>query len=184
MGATEVSVKLSGASYSTTDLALEPTGTAHVKFDNKLGFGASVNQHWTNRFSTEFDITSLKPELKIAFPGETIDAGNIDILAISAIAQWHFGTNPRIDPYAGGGAAYVIGTFNPTSDSGVNEDVHLQDELTAVADAGVYFRVTPRTSVGFDARYIRYRPTDNESGDEGRLDINPLVYSVAVRFRF
>src|SRR5205085_5108564 len=44
---TDVAVKLSGASYSSTDLALDPAGTAKVTFKNKLGYGASVSHYWT-----------------------------------------------------------------------------------------------------------------------------------------
>ena len=181
---TDVAVKLSGASYSSTDLALDPAGTAKVTFKNKLGYGASVSHYWTNHIAGEFEIHSLNSDLNIRFPDESINAGELRILSFSGVAQWHFTSAPRIDPYAGGGFAYMIGTFYPSAESGGTESVHLEDEFTFVANAGVNFRVAPRTSIGFDARYIRYRPTDSESGDEGRLDVNPLIYSVVMRYRF
>jgi len=183
-GSNDVAFRLSTASYSSTKLDIGAPASLKVSFDSKLGFGASFNHFWTKHLSSEFGIDSLRADMKIELPPDKINAGSLDIRSISAVAQWHFTGSPRVDPYAGAGFAYVIGTFDPSGEAGVTETVHLEDEMTYLANAGVNFRMTPRASVGFDARYIPYRPTDSESGDEGRLDVNPLVYSVAVRFKF
>ena len=181
-GSNEVALKISNASYSSTTED-DPAGSVELSFKGRTGYGASFNHYWTNRVSTEFGIDSLESRLHISSGGVGLDVGKLETTALTALAQYHFGSNARFDPYAGGGIAYMSGKFkidNP--DIGENDSVDLKNDFTWAADAGVNFRVTPRAAIGLDAKYIPYRPTDESDAD--RLDVNPIIYSLSVRFRF
>jgi len=180
-GSNEVALKVSNASYSSTSFA-DPDGSFDISFKGRTGYGASFNHYWTNRFSTELGVDSLESKLRVSSGPSSLDVGKLEATAVTALAQFHFATTPRFDPYAGAGLAYMTGKFSVDDPDLGTDSVDLKNETSWAADAGINVRVTPRTAIGLDAKYIAWRPTDD--ADEDRLDVNPIVYSLSVRFRF
>ncbi|HEX8251739.1 MAG TPA: OmpW family outer membrane protein [Thermoanaerobaculia bacterium] len=163
-----------------------------LDFDENIGFGVSYNRYWTNQLSTEFAAQRLGGDIQVSLvdgpTSITVDAGEIELTAFSGTLQWHFGGAGRFDPYIGGGLAYVTGDVDvladPEEDPEATENVELENETTWLANAGVNFRITDALSIGADAKYIAYEP-EAEGDDSGEsLDVNPLVFSAGIKFRF
>jgi outer membrane protein W len=190
--ANELGVFLSMSQFDSTNLSEDDEGiplAAELDFDEDIGYGISYTRYWSDRLALEFAAQRLSAnaEITISGPGveETFDAGEIELTALSAVAQWHFGGAGRFDPYIGGGLAYVTGNVDVIAeDPEETEEVELENETTWVANAGVNFRITDAISIGADAKYINYEPQaeDDETGET--LDVNPLVISAAVKLRF
>jgi outer membrane protein W len=102
----------------------------------------------------------------------------------SAVAQWHFGRDGRFDPYIGGGLAYITGSFEPNEPELEDEDFDLESETAFVAAAGMSFRMSERIVLGGSVRYIPYEAKEENASDEDSLDLNPLIVSAHIRFRF
>jgi outer membrane protein W len=167
----------------------EPDLGLELDFDENVGYGVSYNRYWTDHLSSEFTAQRLSGDIQVNVTGGpatiTVDAGDIEMDVLSAGLQWHFGGASRFDPYIGGGVAYVSGEADVLADPEVDpeetENVDLDSETTWLANAGINFRLTDAFSLNADAKYIAYEPED-DAGDS--LDINPLVFSAGVKFRF
>ncbi|HYR29352.1 MAG TPA: OmpW family outer membrane protein, partial [Thermoanaerobaculia bacterium] len=68
------------------------------------------------------------------------------------------------------------------------EEVDLDNELTVVATGGVSLRLSDRVSFAADVRYVPYSPNvsdvEDGDGDGESVDVNPLIVSAGIRFRF
>jgi outer membrane protein W len=152
--------------------------------EGNMGFEASVNHFWTDQFSTEFSVTSMTADASIDSGALSVDVGEFDFLVTSAIAQWHFGRGGRFDPYVGGGLGYITGTFEINDPELEDEDVDLESEATFVAQAGLSFRMTDRVVLGGSVRYFPYEARAEDDETDDTLDLNPMLVSAYVRFRF
>jgi outer membrane protein len=192
--ANELGVFVSMSRFDSTDLSEDVEGIpieVELDFDENIGYGISYTRYWGNTLALELAAQRLSADAEVTISGgtisETFDAGEIDLTAFTAVTQWHFGGAGRFDPYVGAGAAYVTGDVDVIADEEdpeATEEVELENEITWVANAGVNFRITDALSIGADAKYISYEPQaeDDETGET--LDVNPLVISAAVKFRF
>jgi outer membrane protein W len=61
--------------------------------------------------------------------------------------------------------------------------VKIKSRIGWAADAGVMYNVTNKIGVGFDARYIGYRPSSGPSDASVRLQLSPVIYSLGLRWR-
>jgi outer membrane protein W len=107
-------------------------------------------------------------------------------MAFSAVAQFHFGDGPVV-PYVGGGIAYVTGdaeTPEEIVEPGEPAEVDFESQTGLIANAGVDFRITPNLAIGADVKYIPYEAVEEGASDIEALDVNPLIFSAAVKFRF
>src|SRR5687767_14063595 len=86
-----------------------------IGFDKENGFGFSFNHFWTEVVSTELAAQTFHGRMTITsdFGGTpfTFEAGDLDAIALSAVAQWHFNRAGRFSPYLGGGIARLSGDF-------------------------------------------------------------------------
>ena len=184
-GTTEVGFRLSSVDFDDTR-EVDDGEEALLEFDEDLGYGVSLNQFWTNALSTEFAIDKLGADLDVSFGGgPSLTVGEAEVTMYSASAQWHFRRASRVSPYVGIGASYFSGRFDLILEEEVAE-LDVDNELTWLATGGVSFQVSDRVSLAADARYAPYKPEfrDDETGETESIDINPLILSAAVRFRF
>ncbi len=184
-GTTEVGFRVSSVDFDDTR-EVDEGEEALLEFDEDLGYGVSLNHFWTNAFSTEFAIDRLGADLDVSFDGgPALTVGETEVTMYSAIAQWHFRRASRVSPYVGIGAAYLSGRFDLLLEEEVAV-LDVENELTWIATGGVSFQVSDHVSLAADARYAPYQPefTDEETGEDERIDINPLILSAAIRFRF
>jgi outer membrane protein W len=160
-----------------------------TEFDSGTGAGISTNIYWSPNFSTEIAVFRLRSDSRILFADfDRYEMGRADITPFTLGVQYHFAGQSRIDPYLGGGLAYVMADDLKHQDLdflGIGT-VELDDELTWYANAGIGFHITPGFALVLDGRYIPYKPTSTSTftGLEEELEFTPLILSVGARFRW
>lgn len=184
---TDVAVWASYTEFVSTRFVDPIDGTAvDISFDETVGYGVSLNQYWTNNFSTELGATMWDADATADVEdfGE-FDFGSIELTAIHAVGQWHFSPAGRIDPYVGAGVAYFDADDLELADDVEDEEteVPVDSEASWVANAGVNFNFG-RIALAVDAKYAPYEPTVGTDEDEADLELNPLSFSAGLRFRF
>lgn len=165
-----------------------------VDFDHAMGYGAAVNVFWGNRVSTEFAIASYKPEATLRSSNPAIPAftGDLNMIPITAILQYHFMPDGRIDPYIGAGAAYVMfDNLNSPSDVGGLgfSSIDFKDDVGLALNAGLSIDITPNFAIVGDAKYVPVKSSAKAvyttgPGEGTDIDINPFMISAGVQFQF
>lgn len=154
-------------------------------FEEDLGYGASFTHRW-GALGLDLGVTSMSAEMTVSLDdlGEA-EFGEMELMAYTAALQWHFAPGSRIQPYIGGGFAYVTGQVNLDNVFGeIEDEFDLDNETTWVANGGVNFNISDRFAIGGDVKYIPYSPRAEDDATDDRLDVNPLVVSFGVRLRF
>jgi outer membrane protein len=126
------------------------------------------------------------------------DLGKVNLLPPTLTAQWHFNPDQTIDPYVGGGAAFVLGldrkltanvgstalpiridrsAFGAVLQAGF--DVNLHDKWLVNFDVK---KIWFNTDVKLDATAASLTPAGYQEIDN--LHINPLVVSVGIGKKF
>lgn len=159
---------------------------AVLEFDNGDGFGVSYNQYFGNALSLELSATALEHDGNISVEGENVlDIGSLDIVPIVATIQLHFARGGRVSPYIGGGLAYIMADDLAGGD--VEEVVEIDNAITWAAQAGLDININQRFAIGVDAKYTGYTPdaaAADQPSDSIELDLNPLIISAGVKFRW
>lgn len=142
-------------------------------------FGLSYNRYFGN-LSAKLDLTGFGAEL------ETVDvgpgggdggAGDFAMSALSAELQYHFRRGQRWSPYFGAGLAVVDTRLEDTPFG----DYEADGNVTGIASAGLDFAFASRWAVGADATYM---PHTAEFEDIESIDVDPLTFSAAIKFRW
>ena len=100
-------------------------------------------------------------------------------------AQWHFPTGSQLDPFVGVGINYT--RFFSVDEKGPLEgtQVNLGDSWGPALHAGVDYAFNERWSLTADVRWISISTDVKVDGVKvGTVDIDPLVYGLAVGYRF
>jgi outer membrane protein W len=154
-----------------------------VEFDEDMGYGILYNRFWTNSFSTEFAYQKLGADLTVSFEDIAEDAGDLNLDILSATAQFHFAKGSMISPYIGGGAAYISGDAGSITGDEL-DNVDLENEIELLANAGLNVGLGRSLVVFLDGKYILYEARGEGDSDGEALDINPLIISGGIKFRF
>ena len=154
-----------------------------VEFDEDMGYGVSYNRYWFGGFSTEFAYQRLGADLTLSFDDITEDAGELDLDILSATAQLHFARGSMLSPYIGGGVAYVSGEAGFIDEDEL-ETADLETDLDFLVNAGLDLGIGQSFSLFLDGKYVMYEARGEDDTDDDALDINPLIISAGVKFRF
>ncbi|HEY0160207.1 MAG TPA: OmpW family outer membrane protein [Thermoanaerobaculia bacterium] len=154
-----------------------------VEFDEDMGFGVLYNRFWIGGFSTELAYQRLGADLTVSAEDITADVGELDLDVLSGTAQLHFGRGGFISPYIGGGLAYISGEAGAI-DEGELQSVDLENELEFLANAGINVGLGRSFAVFLDGKYIVYEARGQGDPDDEALELNPLIISGGVKFRF
>jgi outer membrane protein W len=154
-----------------------------VEFEEDMGFGLLYNRFWFGNFSTELAYQRLGADLTLSAEDITEDLGELDLDVLSATAQLHFGRGGMISPYIGGGLAYISGEAGAI-DGDELETVDLENELEFLANAGLAVNLGRSFAVFLDGKYIVYEARGEGDPDDEALELNPLIISGGVKFRF
>lgn len=154
-----------------------------VEFDEDMGFGILYNRFWTNSFSTELAYQRLGADLTVSFEDIAADAGELDLDILSATAQFHFARGSMISPYIGGGVAYISGEAGSIDEDEL-EAVDLEDEIEFLANAGINLSLGRSLILFLDGKYILYEARGEGDSEDDALEINPLVLSAGIKWRF
>lgn len=183
----ELGVFVTLPSFNDSNIIEDDLGLdAQAAFDESIGYGLSFNRYWTSRLSTEFAAQALNSELDVEVEGLEFDAGEVDLVAFTAIAQLHLAPNGMLDPYIGAGVAHITGdaAFISDDETGEEETVDLESETTWVANAGVAYRYAGNIAIFADVKYLAYDArAEGDSADEAAA-LDPLVYAAGIKFRF
>ena len=160
-----------------------------IDFDEEIGFGATVDYFWTPRISTELGVYSFSADgtLNIGVLDDTVDLGQLDVLPVTLALRAHFGGD-AFDFYVGAGGAYA--TFEDLNSdellAGGVDRIEIDDEFTWLANAGLSIRLTQSLRLGLDVKYfpLETPAVDNLDRDEVDLELDPLLLSGGVIFRF
>jgi len=179
---------------------MDPTGAGEFEdvdetefdFDDAAtGYGASANIFFGDRLSAEFAIANVSAEAsgrrRAVGGGFT---GDVDMMPVTAVLQFHFAPNAFIDPYIGGGAAYVL--FDDFETQGISnlDRIDIEDDVGFAINAGVGLRLGGRFRANVDAKYIPLEANATAvnvapgSGVEGRFNVSPIIISAGVGLSF
>ena len=163
-------------------------------FESGTGFGVAVNWFWGQRLSTEFAASAVSLDAGLEAADESdaeeflIDLGSADLTPITATMQFHVARDSRIDPYVGVGAAWVLADDLESQDLDLLEigAVEIDDEFTYLLNAGLGVRLTNTFGLYLDGKYIPLEPSTRAAGDSEDVDIeiNPMIFSAGLKFRF
>lgn len=157
--------------------------TIEFEFDEDMGYGVLFNRFWTQSFSTEFAYQKLGADLTVSFEDIVEDAGDIDLDILSATGQLHFLRGGFLSPYIGGGVAYISGQAGAIDQDELS-DVDLESELDWLVNGGLNLRLGASTSIYVDGKYVMYQARAEGDDDDESVDINPLIISAGLKFRF
>ncbi len=160
-------------------------GDATIDFKSDTGFGAAINIFVARRLSAEFALSQVKPEGRIQYGAGTA-VGQLDMLPITGVAQYHFNPDGRIDPYVGVGVAYLIfRDFNSHELESVGiRNIDFRNDYGMVYAAGLTWNLAGGIALLADAKYV---PTSNEITADigtGTVELNPLIVSAGVSIKF
>lgn len=154
-------------------------------FDADTGYGGALNIFLTRRLSAEISLTEVKPEGRIQFGDATV-VGELDMLPVTGMIQYHFNPEGRFDVYVSGGVAYLMFDEFHSDDLGSIdiESVDLEDDYGSVWGAGVSFGIVGGLAVVADAKYVLSSNTITTTVGDAEIELNPLIISAGVQIQF
>lgn len=161
-----------------------------IEFDPAIGYGVAANIFFGNHVSAEFAVSRIKPETSLSRRRAAFaTSGDLEMMPVTAVLQYHFAPNGFIDPYIGGGAAYVI--FDDIKENGIDgiNSIDFKDDVGFAVNAGLGIRLSERLGLNVDAKYVPLESNARAvviAGDEseGRVDISPIIVSAGLSLRF
>lgn len=154
-----------------------------LEFEEDMGVGVLYNRFWTNSFSTELAYQRLGADLTLSVEDLDEEVGSLDLDILSATAQFHFAKGGFISPYIGGGVAYVSGEVGSIDEEEL-EDTDLENEVEFLANAGLNVGLGRGFALFLDGKYILYEARGEGDTDDDAIEINPLILSGGIKFRF
>jgi outer membrane protein OmpA-like peptidoglycan-associated protein/outer membrane protein W len=155
-----------------------------LEFDSDTQFVGDLTWMFTPNWGVElFGSTSFKHDAVARYEGDKLGDGNIEYIPWTLSLQYHFLPESFFRPYIGLGATYgwMMGDEPP--------DIDFDGDFGFGGGAGIDFgRPESDWLVNVAVKYIdigfEYEggPDDDLSGKT--VDINPLIYSLSVGYRF
>ncbi|ANB19511.1 OmpW/AlkL family protein [Dokdonella koreensis] len=153
---------------------------------------ARVDSDWKPTFTVEYYFSrNLGLEVLAALPFKHevklngAKAAETKHLPPTVSLQWHFLPDAKVNPFVGLGLNYT--RFFSTDETGPLEgtNLDLDDSWGLAAHLGVDFALKDRWSLTVDARWMDIDTDVKVNGTKvGTVNIDPLVYGIAVGYRF
>lgn len=168
-----------------------------LSFESGNGFGLTANIFFSDRGSLELAASVIEPEATLTFAAPAPDQfvlGDLQMIPITGIVQYHFNPEGRFDFYIGAGVAYVL--FDELNDGDDLDDLEIEtidfeDDYGFAANAGMSFDLTRQFALVLDAKYIGVKSEtrarfagDPEPSGAVELEVNPLLVSAGFSFQF
>jgi outer membrane protein len=169
-----------------------PNQPFNINFKGKLGYGAGLNFFFGHAVSLAIDASEVKPDATFGFPGSTLNQGNIKMIPITGVLQWHFVPTGFIDPYIGAGAAYVVfdnlQNFSDVGHVGVNQ-INFKNDVGLALNAGVGFNFSKSIGITGDVKYVPLKSSATAVFATGpnqsqKIKMNPVIASAGLTFHF
>jgi outer membrane protein len=153
--------------------------TAEVDIDNAFSVTGTVSYFLNPNIALDL-LVGWPPQHDIKVDGKKV--GETKHLPPILSLQYHFAPQSVFSPYVGVGVNYTY-LFDSRLDSG--DTLHLSNSVGAAVQAGFDYRLSPQWSIGADARYADIDTEVKINGTQvGKVDINPVVYSLNLGYRF
>jgi outer membrane protein len=166
------------------DVILGGGDSSSISFDTDQGYGVGINLFLTRRLSAEITIAEIKPDARVS-SGSMLGGAQLDMIPITAVAQYHFNPEGKVDPYVGMGIAYLMfdefSSRDPDLDLG---DVDIRNDYCAVFNAGLSFELGFGFALFGDVKYVPVENKITTRIGEQTIDLNPLIVSAGVVIRF
>jgi outer membrane protein len=182
-GATTVAPDADSATISGTN-------GSKLDIDDNTTLGFNISYFFTDNVAVEL-LGALPFKHTVKGKGGDIDGvevADIEHLPPTLSAQWHFLPNNNIRPYVGAGLTYFL-VLKDDSKLGAGTDVKVDDAAGFAVQGGVDFDVAPNWFLNLDLRYVSLSTDATVSGAGAangtyNVDVNPLVYTFAVGYKF
>jgi outer membrane protein len=163
---------------------------ADIEFDGSTGWGVSADIFFGDRISLDIaaSMTELEPTVT-PIGGIGGAGGDIEMIPITGILRWHIMPNAVVDPYIGGGAAYVLLEDADDGLSGL-DSLDFDDDVGFVVNAGVGIKLGSRFGLNLDAKYVPLETNatavviGGADEAEGEIEISPIIVSAGLSIRF
>lgn len=166
---------------------------AEIDIEADIGYGLAANIFFGDRISAEFAVSRIEPETNVtrrrAVAGSG-PGGNLSIMPVTAVLQFHFAPNGFIDPYVGAGAAYVIYDFSASQGVHNLNRIDFEDDVGLAVNAGLGIRLGQRFGINLDAKYVPIETNatavvvDTNEQRSGEFNISPIILSAGLSLRF
>lgn len=150
-----------------------------VTVDSQVGPSLNLAYYFTPYWAVDV-LGALPFKHDIAINGA--NAGSVKHLPPTVTLQYHLLPQARIQPYVGVGINYTL-FMDEQLNSG--NELELEPSFGLAAQLGVDVPVNARWRVGFDARYVDIDSKVSVDGQGiGQVEIDPIVYSINLGYRF
>jgi len=164
-----------------------------VNVGSQAGFGGTLTYMVDDNIGFELLVgTPFKHDLALA--GGALDGaelGSIKHLPPALSVIYEFDTGTAFNPYAGVGLNYTFFFDEKASDQARTlgiRSLDLDDSFGLAAQIGADYEITNNVLINASVRYMRIQSTADVRTATGRtnvdVDINPVVYTVAMGYRF
>lgn len=168
------------------------TDPADIDIEADAGYGVAANVFFGDRISAEFAIARVEAETNVRrrSVGGGGPGGTITMQPLTAVLQFHFAPNGFLDPYIGGGAAYLVYDFSESQGVHGIDEIDFDDDVGFAVNAGVGIRLGNRFGINIDGKYVPIESnaravifTGGEESD-ARIDVSPIIISAGLSLRF
>lgn len=147
--------------------------------DSRVGPSLNVAYYFTAHWAV--DVLAALP-FKHDFSINGTNAGNTKHLPPTVTLQYHFLPQARIQPYVGLGLNYTL-FMDEQLNSG--NELDMEPSFGLAFQAGLDVPLNNRWRVGLDARFIDIDSKARVDGQSiGKINIDPMVYSLNLGYRF
>jgi collagen type VII alpha len=208
MGVTLAAVNASFGRGNASDVigGTTTTGGLGADYRDANGVAIGLTPFFGTHFGLDFGAAYIKPRVNFtpaAGGFGTITGGRVRMIPLTALAQWHFLPHSFIDPYVGGGAAYVLmrdatgftaGTGGTLGANGTGlQNVNYSNQFGGALQAGVIFGFRS-FGLNIDAKYLPLNSRGTATfgttgggtitGSQGTTRLNPLMIGAGLTFGF
>lgn len=157
-------------------------GALAADIDDETQLGLTLNARFTPHFALELLAATPFHQMAKLGGAEAVDFRH---LPPTLTAQWHFLPESTVSPFVGAGVTYTWIYDEKELGPVAGADVRIDNTWGASAQAGLVFRINERLDLVADARWMDISPDVRVDGAEvGSVDVDPLVYSVMLGWRF
>ena len=165
--------------------------------DSDVSATATIAYMWTDHIGTELLLAyPFTHGVDAKFPGGSKERiGYAELLPPTLNLQWYFLPGHWFNPYIGAGVNWTIFTNSELNKGALglpqNAKLETSDSFGGDAQIGVDVEVAKHWFVNADIRYlglttdldVRNADTAGNTAKLGKLDINPMIYTLAAGYR-
>jgi len=165
---------------------VDPKSDNHdvVKVDSASSLGLNFTYMMTSNLSVEV-LAAYPFEHDIRLKADGSKVGSTKHLPPTVSLQYHFMPSNAFKPYVGLGINYTTFFSEKTTGALEGTDLSLGDSWGLEGEIGADFMLGNNWLLNFSARYIDISSKAKLNGNSlGQVDIDPMVYSFMVGYKF